>query len=195
MIEKVLETLRSGIQDFLVRQSQFNLTNQPVVHASSVVGWDGRYAIPDNGLGITLVNIEEERVLKPQNSTVVSRDGRVAHVNPEIRLNLYVLVAANFQNYPTGLEFLTGAMRFFQVKSVFTRENTPTLNPAIEKLIVELFTMGFEQQNHLWGALGAKYLPSVVYRVRLLAIQEGQMKDEGAPITTIDFAGKGMGKP
>ena len=32
--------------------------------------------------------------------------------------------------------------------------------------------MGLEQQNHLWGYLGAKYLPSICYKVRMLVVQE-----------------------
>ena len=42
---------------------------------------------------------------------------------------------------------------------------------VIEKLIVEMISLTFEQQNHMWGTLGAKYLPSVLYKVRMLVVQ------------------------
>jgi hypothetical protein len=32
--------------------------------------------------------------------------------------------------------------------------------------------MNFEQMNHLWGILGGKYIPSVLYKLRLIPIQE-----------------------
>jgi hypothetical protein len=62
---------------------------------------------------------------------------------------------------------------------------------GIEKLVVELHQLNFEQQNNLWAVLGAKYLPSVLYKVRAISIQEGQTKDQQTPITTIKIVGKG----
>ena len=35
-----------------------------------------------------------------------------------------------------------------------------------------MYTLNFEQINHLWSILGAKYLPSVLYKVRQLTIEE-----------------------
>jgi hypothetical protein len=38
---------------------------------------------------------------------------------------------------------------------------------------VELYSLSLEQQNQLWGSLGAKYLPSAIYKVRLVVIDRG----------------------
>ena len=48
------------------------------------------------------------------------------------------------------------------------------------------------QQNHLWGALGAKYLPSVIYKVRMIVIQEALKADEQPPIKIIVASEKGI---
>ncbi|MEX0928046.1 MAG: Pvc16 family protein, partial [Balneolales bacterium] len=52
--------------------------------------------IPDNSLGLSLINIEEERIFKDQKGS--RKNGRqVDRLNPEIKLNLYVLITAYFQ--------------------------------------------------------------------------------------------------
>jgi hypothetical protein len=66
------------------------------------------------------------------------------------------------------------------------------LDPGIIKLIVELYTLNFEQQNHLWGFLGAKYMPSVMYKARLLSIQEAHAADDQPPIRIINFTDKSV---
>ena len=108
-----------------------------------------------------------------------------------IKLILYVLVSANFNDYKTSLQFLSGAIRFFQSKNVFNSQNTPALHASLEKLIVDLFTLGFEQQYHLWGSLGAKYLSSVLYRVRMVTIQEMQKSGEQPPVKSVVFTESG----
>ena len=192
MIDKALEVLKNGIRDYLVQLPDLNITSQEFIHLDHIVEADGNLALPGDSLGLSLVNIEEERVTKSQQNFGRSTDGRIVHMNPEIKLNLFVLIVANFSNYRTGLEFLSAAIRFFQSKSVFTPADTPALDVAIQKLIVEMMTMSFEQQNHMWGSLGAKYLPSVMYKVRMLTIQEALAADEQEPITMINLTGKNV---
>lgn len=192
MIDKALDILTHSMRDYLVRLPDLNITSQETIHLEHIVEADGSLALPDDSLGLTLVNIEEERVTKAQQGFVTTSEGRVAHANPELKLNLYILIVANFANYKTGLEFLSGAIRFFQSKNVFTPQNTPGIDPAIQKLIVEMYTLSFEKQNHLWGSLGAKYLPSVMYKVRMVSIQEAQAVDDQPPITMVNLLERGV---
>ncbi len=188
MIDKALEVIKKDIHDYLVRLPELNVTSETVVHITPVVKFNGDIAVPDNSLGLTLVNVEEERVMKSREAVTLTSAGEVSHLNPAVKLNLYVLITANFTNYATGLGFLSGAIRFFQGKNVFTPRNTPGLNGSIEKLIADLFTLNFEQQNHLWGALGAKYLPSVMYKIRMLTIQEALARDEQPPVRIVNLS-------
>lgn len=190
MIDKSLEILKKIIQNYLSSLPELNLTSTDFIELSSVVNQNGSIAIPENKLGLTLVNVEEERVVKSQKSVSIASDGKISQVNPEIKLNLFILVSSNFKEYDNGLQFLSAVIRCFQSNSVFTPENTPEMDSSLQKLIVELFTLNFEQQNHLWGSLGAKYLPSVLYRVRLITVQEGVKKAEQAPITSYDISGE-----
>ncbi len=192
MIDKALEVLTSSIQAYLENLPELGVTTETVIAPSHVVRDNGNIAIDPDSLGMALVSIEEERIMKSQKATAITREGNVTHVNPELRLNLFILIAANFSDYKKGLRYLSGAIRFFQSKNVFSHQDTPELDSRIEKLIVELHTLTFEQQNNLWGALGAKYLPSAIYKVRLIAIQEEQMADEGPPILIIESRERGL---
>ncbi|HXS15683.1 MAG TPA: Pvc16 family protein, partial [Polyangiaceae bacterium] len=55
----------------------------------------------------------------------------------------------------------------------------------IKELSVELYTMNFEQVNHLWSTLGGKYMPSVLYKVRNLSISEHLILGEARRIEEI----------
>lgn len=146
----------------------------------------GRWAIPDDQVGVALVNVEEERALKSQVPVPAYLEGRQVLREPEIKLNLHLLFAANFKNYDQGLKQLSYVLTFFQGHPVFTRERYPGLDPRIEKLGVDLIGLTFEQLNQLWAFVGAKQLPAVVYRVRLVALQDDEPIMVGAPIITID---------
>lgn len=145
----------------------------------------GKWAIPDDQVGVALVNVEEERTLKSQLPQASYIDGRHVLREPEIKLNLQLLFAAHFKNYDQGLKQLSYVLTFFQAHPVFTRERYPGLDPRIQKLGVDLLALGFEQLNQLWAFVGAKQLPAVVYRVRLVALQDDEPAAIHPPITSI----------
>lgn len=144
---------------------------------------------------ISLVNLQEERVLKSQVPIARRQNDQISHVNPELGLTLFILVAVDFPRaeYRQGLGYLSDVIGFFQGKNLFTRENTPSLGNSIEKLIVELHSLNFETQNHLWGVLGTSYLPSIVYRVQTLFIQDFRIDDIQEPIREISITGSTEG--
>lgn len=149
---------------------------------------------PQNAF-ISLVNIEEDRISKSQENTV-RKDGGLYYKNPRVYLNLYILFAVNLPTYSEALKRLSFIIQFFQNKNVFTPANSPMLNPndgltppdrfpAIEKLIVDMYSLSFEQSNQLWATLGGRYIPSVLYKVRLVGIEEDIVDAEGGFIKTI----------
>lgn len=171
MIESVVKTLKDELVVYLDLVGGLDEPATNIVQVSHLFGSTGEPITKE--LGITLVNIEEDRINKANNPYVKTADG-FNKVNPEIKLNLFLLFTANFDtNYTEALKFISYVIRFFQSKSVFTTENTPGLDPEIKKIIAELHPMSFEQQNYLWGMIGGKYLPSVLYKLRLLVVQEG----------------------
>ncbi|TQV87440.1 DUF4255 domain-containing protein [Aliikangiella coralliicola] len=192
MIDKCMDILKNQIHQYFKSIPDLNVTSNETVSVSPLVKEDGSIVIPKDHLGLTLINIEEEKIHKAQTAVHKTVDGQIMHMNPELKINLYILLASNFNTYATGLKFLSACISFFQSKNVFTAANTPDFEPKIDKIIVELHTMGLEQQNHLWGYLGAKYLPSICYKVRMLIVQEGLAQDQQPGISETSFEGMGI---
>ena len=145
----------------------------------------GKWAIPDDQIGVALVNVEEERALRSQLPQAVYSEGRHVLLEPELKLNLQLLFAANFKQYDQGLRQLALVLTFFQAHPVFTRESSGGLDPRIEKLGVDLVSLTFEQLNQLWAFVGAKQLPSALYRVRMVVLQDLEPAEIQPPITII----------
>lgn len=127
----------------------------------------------------TVVNIEQEAALRnqPYHRKVNGNDGLPKTVGqpPEVFINVYVLFSANKNQYTESLRLVGDIIEFFQARHVFA---DPALKAVgIEKLIFDLHSLNFEALNHLWGINGSKYLPSVLYKMRLLIIQRQQPQD------------------
>jgi hypothetical protein len=129
-----------------------------------------------NTLICQVVNLEEERIGKAQLPLAPPVGSGFPIRNPEIKLNICMLIAANPQDedgdYRTSLQLLSLAITFFQFRHYFTAENSPSMPSDVDSLIVELYPISLENQSYLWGALGVKYRPSVVYKIRMIKILE-----------------------
>ena len=120
-----------------------------------------------------LINVEEENSLSsPDRYKSVTASGDNLMVKPEIRLNLFVLFVARFKQYELSLSYLSDIIQYFQGHYVFDHHNAPDLNEDIEKLVLELVTLPFSEQNELWNALRTTYLPSVLYKVKMIVFRD-----------------------
>ena len=142
---------------------------------------------------ISLVNIEEESAFKNLPNATKVLTGGVRYENPPVFLNLYLLFSANFpvSNYDRALQLLSEVIQFFQGKRLFNLRNSPGFESGTVptppelvdiQLILDLYTMTFEQINHLWGSLGGKQVPSVMYKCRLIRVQDRRTAGTGALI-------------
>lgn len=199
MIDSALKFLTDEINAYLVLKNEPVNAASPEIVLTNVAAEDGNWAIPPKTLGLSLINIEEERVFKEQQTAFRNAEGDIEHYNPNIKLNLYILISANFAAgdaggntnttgvYCEGLKQLSYVISFFQGKYVFTPDNSPALPQELTKLVVELYSYSFEQQYNFWSVVGAKYLPSVLYKVRMLVYQEKMLLDQQQPITALDI--------
>lgn len=198
MLRTTLEFLAEELNAYLKRKDAANFGNDNVAMVSQLMNPDGTFAISSDGgevskVILTLINLEEERITDVQN--VYKRVGdQVQVVNPPINLNLYVVFSAFGSNYGTTLRLLSYVISFFQANSVFTSSLYPQMNAKVEndkpwqkidRLIVNLYATTFEQQNNMWTAIGAKYMPNVVYKIRTMSFLDLEPKMEAPPITEI----------
>lgn len=140
---------------------------------------------------ITLLRMEEEVTLKNSPHVKVN-ENKSEYRNPPLHLNLYLLIAANFKNYDTSLISISKVIEFFQGKKVFTSSNTVYNrdNVAFEilddfRFILEIYSPSFEELNNIWGTLGGRQMPSVIYKVQLIQIERDKKLAESQIITHI----------
>ena len=158
-----------------------------------------------DSLYLSLVNIKEEKTLKNIPNHI--RDNltlKVFYENPPIFLNFQILMTATHTDYTNALLLLSRVIRFFQYKNVFTQDNVAPqsiterapMNPIDRlesfKLIFDLCSPTMEEINHLWGTLGGKQYPFVLYMLRMLDLKFQAVQSEGGVITEIinDFSHK-----
>jgi hypothetical protein len=142
---------------------------------------------------MSLVNIEEDRISKHPSNSFPSPTG-VEYKNPPVLVNLYVLFSVNRDYTDDALLYLSYVMQFFQHKNIFTQQNSPglftdTMQP-VQQISSELVTLNFEQVNHLWASLGGKYLPSVLYKIRQVVIDDRFVQNGGGIILEIETIAK-----
>ena len=124
-------------------------------------------------VSIVLMNLEQENVLRaPDLYARTLPNGTTQKVQPEIRLNLYILFVAHYQQYEDSLRNLSAIIQYFQNHRLFTQQNAPELSENIEQLVVELVTLSFSEQNEVWGSLRLSYHPSVLYKVKMVVFQD-----------------------
>jgi len=183
MINEALTFLEGELNTYL--KASFKI-NEDAVVVSSIAEFGGSAPLKNqNKIVLTLINIKQETLLRNNPSFKVI-DKTSVQVNPALYINLFVLFSANFADYQESLKFISATISFFQGNYVFTKEKFNKLNPAIDPLILELDTTSYQDWSYLWGMLGGKYLPSVIYKLRMITVQENVTGEETPLIQTID---------
>lgn len=175
MLDIALRFLRDELNADIARRLGAGAAS---VALTKLVDEGGKLTPELNSLALTLINIEEDRVLRNQLPEYTIMNGRHMRAEPDLRLNLDVMIAAHFQVYDQGLKYLSLALGCFQSQPVFRAETHPALPAGLQQLAVDLQSPSFEQLNQIWAYLGTKFLPSILYKVRLVVL-----RDEGTALT------------
>ena len=191
MIDIALILLRDELISYLSTKDSatVNVDNIGLFESSGGTGLN-------DSIIISLVNVEEESALKNQPALKRPFNTTAVYRNPPVYLNLYVLFTCNYSgdNYRLALQRLSLIIQFLQSKNSFSAGSTTSpgtldmTNPDIVDLrfTMELYTLTFEQINHLWGSLGGRQVPFVMYKLRLVAITERTLLREAPLIEEID---------
>ena len=137
-------------------------------------------------VSVLLINIEEENILRSSNlyrrTNGEGANRQTQQINPDIRLNLYVLFVAKYKAYEDSLRSLSYIIQFFQHRRIFMSSDEPILDDNIERLGVELITLPFAEQNEIWNALRVTYHPSLLYKIKMIVFKDQQAE----PLIQID---------
>ena len=182
MLDVALKFLTDELNGYLLVRTGASFGE---VEVGKLVDDNGKWAVKEDHVGVAVINLEEERTLKSQLPETTYVGGRNVVLEPELKLNLHVLFAANFKQYDVALRYVSHVLTFFQAHSSFTRDDHPGLDTRIERLTAELQSLTYEQLNQVWAFIGGKQLPSAVYKVRLVALQDVEPATIAPPLTTI----------
>lgn len=165
MIYKVLKVLKDSLEAELNDPGGTNPDTVEVV-IDNIAKEDNDAAALSNKVIITLLSTEEEATLK--NSSRYERPSPQEYIKkaPPAYLNLYVMVAANRDNYEIALTNISKVIEVVQAQKIFTNEEENF------KFKIQLHPLAFEQLSYVWGLLGGKIIPSAFYKLSIIKIQK-----------------------
>lgn len=196
MIGTVLQFVTRQINLDICRRLQVDPGQRKMVLASHVSP-DGTFGgAEENVLLLCLAGVRRDAVAKRMPGVP---DARVpvaggppgpAYVNrqPPVHLNLQLIIAANFrgEQMPAGLDMLSMAILMLQAHPVWDALRFPDMPEGVGDLAFEMETLSYQEQSHLWGAIGAKYMPSVVYKMRMLTLEDLSVESVVPGVRTVD---------
>ena len=186
MISKTLAFL----SDLLNREIKMSYGfDRDRVVVSSLVNPDGMVSENiENKVVISVINIEHETTVKSMGNYITGGENKFGKTAPPVYLNLYLLISANFNsgNYLEALKMLSTVISIFQANTYFTKQNNPEMQNPLEKLTIEIFNLPLNELSHIWNGIGAKYVPSILYKVRMISIKEDKIKKEVPGISGLD---------
>lgn len=173
LLQSTLELLRSRLDTaFQVADPR----SEEWVTLTNPVDLDGRISeSARNKIVMSLVGLQSDKTISTVPGPRPVAGDQFALMAPPLIINAFVLFVASFSdsNYPTGLGMLSRTIGFFQQNPVFTHDRLPGLAPEVEKITLDFVSLDLTQTNHLMGMLGLKYLPSALYKLRMLPFASG----------------------
>jgi hypothetical protein len=189
MLDIAVTFLADELNSYLRKRGVFTQAEDLVV-PTPLVNDKGEWLVAEGKIGMTLINIEEERILREQVPDQVYLNGSHIVIQPALKLNLTLMFSARMStaagSYRNSLNFLSHVLTFFQSHPSFTADNSPGLDARIVKLNADLLSYTPEQLNQTWAYLGSKYLPSAIYRVRMVTLQDSEPKAINKPVSGIN---------
>jgi len=139
-----------------------------------------------NRLVMFVTNLSEENAARRVPQRRSSTDGRLGGTAETVHLNVHLMLASNFdpENYLESLKILSHGVQFFQSTPLFDHRSAPEMDAGLSQLALEIQNLDSETAAQLWGTHGGRYVPSVLYKMRLVAIASGALEREDFVIRT-----------
>jgi hypothetical protein len=178
MIDKALSFISNYLNQRM--RMSFGLNDDRVV-VGSLINPDGSLTSNiENKILLSVINLEHETTVKSSPTLKHGSSNSYLKSPQPVHLNIYLLVSANYDsgNYLEALKMLSTVIGEFQSQPYFTSQENPDLPKNINKLTLEIFNLPLNELSHIWSGIGAKYVPSIVYKMRMITIDEGKVVQE-----------------
>lgn len=182
MIQQALQYTTNTFNQFV--KNQFELDDTPVI-TNTIIAPDGSIPLENkNKIVISLIHIAQETTKQFYNKSPQIVNGKYVHKRPTECYNLYLLVTANFDNYQEALKFINVSVKFFQTYALIDANRNSNIPKGLSKIEFDLEKENnYMQMQNLWTALGAKYQPSLIYKMRLITISSDEVHQFDSPIS------------
>ncbi|GAB1857152.1 hypothetical protein MHTCC0001_19880 [Flavobacteriaceae bacterium MHTCC 0001] len=189
-----MDVIHQTLQFIKTKIDAYNSNVNPIVEIVNIATLnDGdEFLELTNPITLSVVNIEEDTVSRSPNvylpnTTQASSVQR--YKNPAKNLIISILFTAYSKDqatdkYQSGIVKLEHVIRCFQEQHVFYIDGTTEVDPVTQdhiKIILDLESLKISELNQLWSVLGNKYMPSVLYKLRMITIQHEE-EDGGGVI-------------
>lgn len=183
MIDSALSFVKQVLNQQL--KNQFGLEADTVI-ANHLVEANGNPPLANqNKMVLTLINLESETNKQFYGGNRGVQGSSIQQLQPAARFNLDILLTASFDVYNEALKFLSATIAFFQANPTLTKQLFPTMPDSLVQLQFDIENSPYLQTHNLWSALGAKYQPSVIFKIRHVTIQANETSGEVAAVQGI----------
>jgi hypothetical protein len=146
----------------------------------------GNIANPGNAAApvlLTLINLKEEQTLKnTAYSRVNSSTMKTEYFNPYVYMNAYLMFSSRRTTYKESITDIAKIIRAIQGQNKFEA----TYNNIDYQVILNMYSPSFEELNHIWGVLGGKVFPSVMYVMRVAELHSNKVAQGAGVIESIE---------
>ncbi|KAA0129342.1 DUF4255 domain-containing protein [Chryseobacterium sp. SN22] len=166
MISKVLKVLKDQL-------NTADIIKDNVVVADVAKHDDGTSGLSDKVI-ITLLNVQEEPALKnaPRYNKIMAGEAALKYeMRDPAYINLYVMISANRSSYDISLASISKVIEVIQANNVLKYVDISADRTKDFSFRAEMHSVPFEQLSYVWGLLGGKVMPSVLYKVSVIKIE------------------------
>lgn len=174
MISKALKFSSQSLNQYL--KNSMGLDEDKVV-LNNLIESNGELPKENqNKVVISLINIEQETNRPFRSNNIPVNNNQYNEVSLSEKYNLDILISANFDDYEESLKFLDAVLLFFQINPSLDARYFALMPEGLTKLEFDIEKIAYSQMHNLWTAMGAKYQPSLLYKIRLVTIQGNEAR-------------------
>lgn len=175
MVYKALQVVTEQLNGYL--KLSFKL-REDIVFLSPIKDDDKVY--PSNRVSITLVGLERETSGGISFQRTAISDTTVKKTAPAWQMNVNILISVIFQDkqYEESLQILSAILSFIQKNNMIMSQDQ-SLSFAMDPV-----NLSIQELANLWGICGDSYFPSMMCRLRVLTVDEGEILDLSAIMKT-----------
>lgn len=188
MIQTSLLFIKKKLDQYLTLRFKLE---ESITVLNHLISQDGSYPQKNqNKMVITLINLDYDTNKQFQSKQQRLSDNDFIKTNPAIQFNVDLLFTASFDDYEEALKFLNATIAFFQSNNSLNAKTMPDIPSGIKMLNFEIENASFFEIHNLWNAMGAKYQPSIIYKVRQISIQNDEIKAIVRGVTDVEAKAK-----